>query len=152
MALNFKRSLDTALGQAKLVKGMSARMEAWFLSSVKNAEVECETDPSGILNAFTRQNESSHVALYRIVYATLSHANNRMPSIKRCSNSSRLRQCRCQHRNRLRNSQWRMPRKNRKKEKSDQLQHRMLSRQCPQRISHPTRQSPPSSTYTTSII
>jgi len=56
MALNFKKHLDGALGQAKLVKGMSSRMEGWFLTSVKLAEQESdERRPAEILQSFTRR-------------------------------------------------------------------------------------------------
>ena len=56
MALNFKKHLDNALGQSKLVKGMSSRMEGWFLTSVKLAEQESdERRPAEILQSFTRR-------------------------------------------------------------------------------------------------
>ena len=56
MALNFKKHLDSALGQAKLVKGMSSRMEGWFLTSVKLAEQESdERRPTEILQSFIRR-------------------------------------------------------------------------------------------------
>ena len=56
MALNFRKHLDVALGAAKLVKGMSSRMESWFITSIKLAEHESDDRvPEEILKSFTRR-------------------------------------------------------------------------------------------------
>ena len=110
MALNFKRHLDTALGQAKAVKGISSRMESWFLTSVKLAEQESDDRrPAEILVSFTRRMSHFMWHYTGIMSCQDAHMSSKKSLIVTCNKINRRRRYLYHNhsRNRLRSGHWR---------------------------------------------